>query len=53
MDAAKLINAWMMKMRSNDKLQLKPLSEEVTGLQKAAMLMVALNVERLSSPKTS
>ena len=36
-------------MRSNDKLQLKPLSEEVTGLQKAAMLMVALNVEAASA----
>ncbi len=36
-------------MRSNDKLQLKDLSDEVTGLQKAAMLMVALNVEAASA----
>ncbi len=32
-------------MKSNDKLQIKDLREEVTGVQKAAMLMVAMNVE--------
>lgn len=36
-------------MRSNDKLQLKDISDDVTGLQKAAMLMVALNVEAASA----
>jgi len=36
-------------MRSNDKLQLKDLREEVSGSQKAAMLMVALNVEAASA----
>ncbi|PKL83957.1 MAG: flagellar motor switch protein FliG [Ignavibacteriae bacterium HGW-Ignavibacteriae-3] len=35
-------------MRSNDKLQLKDLGEEISGSQKAAMLMVALNVEAAS-----
>jgi flagellar motor switch protein FliG len=32
-------------MKSSDKLQTKTLGEEVTGVQKAAMLMVAMNVE--------
>ncbi|MCX6169906.1 MAG: flagellar motor switch protein FliG [Ignavibacteriales bacterium] len=32
-------------MKSNDKLQIKDLREEITGVQKAAMLMVAMNVE--------
>ncbi len=36
-------------MRSNDKLAVKDLREEVTGSQKAAMLMVALNVEAASA----
>lgn len=38
-----------MKMRSNDKLHIKDLREEVNGIQKAAMLMVALNVEAASA----
>ena len=38
-----------MKMKSNDKLAIKDLHEEVTGTQKAAMLMVALNVEAASA----
>ena len=36
-------------MRSNDKLNIKDLREEVNGIQKAAMLMVALNVEAASA----
>ncbi len=36
-------------MKSNDKLIIKDSKEEVTGLQKAAMLMVALNVEAASA----
>ncbi len=36
-------------MKSNDKLAIKDLHEEVTGTQKAAMLMVALNVEAASA----
>lgn len=36
-------------MRSNDKLQVKDFSDDVTGVQKAAMLMVALNVEAASA----
>lgn len=36
-------------MRSNDKLHIKDLREEVNGIQKAAMLMVALNVEAASA----
>lgn len=38
-----------MKMKPNNKLALADAKEEVTGLQKAAMLMVALNVEAASS----
>lgn len=36
-------------MKYNDKLQTKDLREEVNGIQKAAMLMVALNVEAASA----
>jgi flagellar motor switch protein FliG len=36
-------------MKSNDKQLSKDVKEEVTGLQKAAMLMVALNVEAASA----
>jgi flagellar motor switch protein FliG len=36
-------------MKSNDKLAVKDIREEVTGLQKAAMLMVALNIEAASA----
>jgi flagellar motor switch protein FliG len=32
-------------MKANDKLSIKELREDVSGIQKAAMLMVALNVE--------
>jgi flagellar motor switch protein FliG len=38
-----------MKMKSNDKVAVKDIREEVTGIQKAAMLMVALNIEAASA----